>query len=80
VRFVVLRDQDSAECEEVKARLLEICTEAGRADPLIRIPCRELEAWYLGDLVAVDAALGTKKLGELQEKKKFREPDRIHHP
>ena len=76
-RFVVLRDQDSAPCETVKERLRAMCADAGRRDTLIRIPCRELEAWYLGDLAAVDAGLGTRDLAALQGRRKYRTPDRF---
>lgn len=80
VRFVVLRDQDSAPCEDTKRNLRAICAAAGRPETLIRIPCRELESWYLGDLAAVDAALGTRELAAWQEKRKYREPDRLGNP
>lgn len=80
VRFVVLRDQDSAACEVVKEHLVEMCAGAGRSDTLIRIPCREIESWYIGDLSAVDAAFGTENLCGLQGKRKFRDPDRLHRP
>lgn len=53
VRFLVLRDKDSADCHDVKTRLQALCEEGGRPDTLIRIPCHELEAWFLGDLRAV---------------------------
>lgn len=80
VRFVVLRDQDSANCEDVKRRLRELCASGGRPDTLVRIPCRELEAWYLGDLAAVDAALGTPNLSAKQDQRKYRNPDRLQNP
>lgn len=78
-RFVVVRDQDSGDCRAIKARLHQLCAEAGRPDTLIRIVCRELEAWYLGDLAAVDAAFGTR-LASQQEKVKFRAPDQLGSP
>ena len=80
VRFVVVRDQDSADCLKVKAKLRELCREGGKPDSLIRIPCRELEAWFLGDLQAVEQALQTTGLAKLQGKTKFREPDRLGAP
>ena len=49
-RFIVLRDQDSADCTDVKAALLARCTESGRAaDCIVRIACHELESFFLGD-------------------------------
>lgn len=77
-RFVIVRDQDSADCKVVKQRLLGLCAEAKR-EALVRIACRELEAWYVGDLAAVDRAFGTN-LAVNQSKTKFRDPDRIGSP
>ena len=42
-RFVVLRDNDAAACEEVKARLVKLCADSGRPDTLVRLACQELE-------------------------------------
>ena len=62
VRFVVARDQDSADCRQVKARLIELCRNGGRSDALVRVVCRELEAWYVGDPEAlVQAFPGVRK-------------------
>ena len=57
-RFVVLRDNDSAACQDVKARLTQLCVDSGRADTLIRLVCQELEGWYLGDLDALAQLFG----------------------
>ena len=56
VRFVVARDQDSGDCRQIKARLAELCRNAGRTDALVRVVCRELEAWYIGDPEALARA------------------------
>ena len=48
--FVIVRDQDSGDCVKIKEKLSNICLKAGKPDCLIRIACRELESWYLGDL------------------------------
>ena len=39
-----------------------------------RIPCHELESWFLGDLI--DKAFGTN-LEKLQNKRKFSDPDKL---
>ena len=52
-KFIVLHDQDSADCRLIKQRLIEICREAGRPETLVRIACRELESFYLGDLAGI---------------------------
>ncbi|MBD3768257.1 MAG: DUF4276 family protein [Gammaproteobacteria bacterium] len=73
--FVVLRDQDSANCIDVKQRLKDICVDAGRPDTLVRIVCHELESWFLGNLLAVEQALGLSGLAKKQQQKKFKNPD-----
>jgi hypothetical protein len=78
--FIVLRDQDSAECRDVKQRLLRLCTEAGRPDTLVRVACRELESWYLGDLKAVAKAFRINNLASKQEQRKYRNPDALGNP
>jgi hypothetical protein len=77
--FVVLRDQDSGDCREVKAKIQSLCGEAGRSDAVVRIACHELESWYLGDLNAVEAGLGIHGLARMAEVSKFRDPDRLNN-
>lgn len=77
-KFVVVRDQDEDDCVRVKERLIELSSGYGR-DVLVRIVCHELEAWYFGDLKAVDEAYGTNLEG-LAKKRRYRDPDAIHHP
>ena len=74
-RFLVVRDQDSEDCREVKQRLVEICRRSGHADALVRIACGELESFFLGDLKAVGAAFGIKTPS--QNAAKYRDPDRL---
>ena len=71
--FVVMRDQDSGNCREIKQRLVQKCTEAGRDDTLVRIACHELESFYLGDLNAVEQAYGITLPS--QKSRKYRTPD-----
>lgn len=78
--FVVMRDQDSGDCKTIKTRLLDLCREAGREGVLVRVACRELESFYLGDLVAVEKGLDLKGLKERQKVKKFRNPDTLANP
>lgn len=76
-KFVILRDQDSADCQLVKAGLTQKCREAGRSDTLVRIACHELESWYLGDLAAVETALQIRGLSASQNGAKYRRPDGV---
>jgi hypothetical protein len=79
VHFVVLQDKDSKDCRKVKANLVDLCAEAGRPDTLIRVACCELESWFLGDLAAVEKALGLKGLANRQGQAKFRDPDALNN-
>lgn len=79
-RFVIVRDQDAADCRAIKARLVSLCAEAGHPNTLVRIACRELEAWLLGDLAAVGQALDKPELATRQNEKKFRQPDSLGNP
>lgn len=76
-RFVVMRDQDSGDCEVIRQQLQDLCREAGREDTLVRVACRELESFYLGDLQAVEAGLALKGLARQQVNRKFRDPDAL---
>lgn len=80
-RFLVLRDQDSADCYALKAALLAKCASAGRAaTTVVRIACRELETFYLADLAAVEQALTLRNLRDQQPSAKFRAPDYLGSP
>jgi hypothetical protein len=78
--FIVLRDQDSADCKDVKQRLTELCREARRPEALVRVACREIESWYLGDLAAVERGLQLNGVARRQAGRKFRRPDRLGSP
>ena len=82
VRFVVARDQDSADCRQVKARLADLCRNAGRADVLVRVVCRELEAWYVGDPEALVQAFPGARRRMLRElsRARYRNPDTVVRP
>ncbi len=75
--FVVVRDNDGGDCRLLKARLVRLCRDAGRADSLVRIVCQELESWFLGDLAAIDASniIGGSNFARLQSKQQYRAPD-----
>ena len=79
-RFIVVRDQDSGDCAVIKAKLEQSCREAGRADGIVCIACRELEAWFIGDLATVGEVFSVPQLAGLQGKARFRNPDRLGSP
>lgn len=81
-RFIVLRDQDShPNCTELKNRLLGLCAQTTKAECcLVRLACRELETFYLGDLQAVEVALSMTGLARQQKSRKFKNPDNLGSP
>ena len=78
VKFVIVHDQDSNDCLELKNELRNLCNSAGK-EALIRISCHELESWYFGDLQAVSKAFNID-LTKYAKKSKFRVPDSIENP
>lgn len=80
VYFVILHDQDANDCVDLKQQLVQLCNDAGRGDSLIRIVCRELESWFLGDLQAIGVAYDKRNLHKLHEKAKYRDPDSVYKP
>ena len=82
VHFVVMRDQNGADCRQVKAQLVELCQRAGRDDVLVRVVCRELEAWYIGEPEALVRAFphaGERVRRELR-RRRFRNSDEVVNP
>ena len=77
-KFVIVQDQDTGDCRELKRKLVELCGDTTQ-EVLIRIACHELEAWYFGDLEAVSKAYG-KNITVLAKKKQYRVPDDIISP
>lgn len=77
--FVVLRDQDAADCTVVKARLAALVAKTGRS-ALIRIACRDLESWVVGDWQAVADAFGKPNLATQRLKEASRDPDVLVRP
>ena len=78
IRFIMLVDKDGDECRELKARILAKAEKKCRKQfeqLRVRILCRELEAWYLGDLAALRSVYpGNWKLQEP------RNPDEVENP
>ena len=56
-QFMILRDQDSGDCMAIKQQLRGLIPEHRHNDCVIRIVCRELESFYLGDLRAVEQGM-----------------------
>lgn len=78
-RFVVVRDNDGADCIALKRRLLERCRRGRRDDTIVRIACQELEAWYFGDVEALAEVYGAKIVPKISRARQ-RKPDDIGNP
>ena len=78
--FVILQDQDAADCVALKQWLVRKCEDAGRPAAVVRIVCRELESWYFGDLRAVEQGLELHNVRRHARRAKYRVPDAIHSP
>lgn len=78
-RFAVLIDQDSGDCRRLKRDLVSLCAQAGKPNALVRIVCRALESWVMGDLHALGAAFGGR-VARYQNKAPFRVPDTCGDP
>jgi hypothetical protein len=79
-KILITRDQDNANCRDVKDRIQEIIGENCHCEYLIRIACKELEAWFLGDLEALKKAYPRFKPEQYQSKADFRNVDKITDP
>ncbi len=79
-RFMILRDQDAGDCRNVKRLLLEKVPIERRAHVLVRVACRELESWVLGDWNAIASAFEKPTLAANATKVPFRDPDKIAEP
>ena len=76
VQFVILHDQDSADCFVLKNNLITLAKDGRRSDTLVRIVCTELESWFLGDLDAVEKAFSVN-LSKKKNKITYQNPDAI---
>lgn len=72
--FIILRDNDGGDCLALKNRLLDLVSQTSKPHH-IRIVCQELEAWFLGDLKAVEAAYPNSNAASKQNSNPYRTPD-----
>lgn len=78
-RILIVRDQDSGDCKKVKQHIKNIIRGKSHAPTLVRIVCRELETWFLGDLKAVSHAYPRVKPQHYVNKADFRNVDAIQN-
>ena len=82
--FIILQDQDSNDCRKLKSQIVKLCEDAqqgSRSVPFkVRIVCHELEAWYLGDMDAIEHVFPRFHAANYRGKKSFRQPDECNNP
>ncbi|NMM28100.1 MAG: DUF4276 family protein [Glaciimonas sp.] len=78
--FIVMRDQDSGDCVVIKARLRDLCVQAGQPDAVVRVVCKELESFFVGDWPAVAAGFERPALAANANRAKYRVPDLLGSP
>lgn len=76
VRVLIIHDQDSNDCVELKNSLKGLCDNG--LPHLIRIACKELENWYLGDFYALENVFPKIKAEKYTRKAKYRIPDKLN--
>lgn len=75
--FIIVRDNDGGDCVTLKESLVTLATNGSGHPFKVRIVCQELEAWFLGDLDAVERAYPSSNAGSLKGKAKYRIPDDV---
>ena len=78
--FVILRDQDAGDCKVVKRTLLDLVAQSGREPALVRVACKDLESWVVGDWDAVATAFNRPQLSAQSSKALYRDPDQLVRP
>lgn len=77
IAVIILHDQDSADCRILKQNIKTWCGDYNKS-LLIRIVCKELESWYLGDMLAIEKAYPKFKSSNFIYKARFKNPDNLN--
>jgi hypothetical protein len=80
VRILITIDQDKHDCKNLKKELQEIIQKNCRCSYKIRIVCKELESWFLGDLEAISKAYPRFRADKYRNKSDMRNVDAINSP
>lgn len=75
IKVIIIHDQDYSDCKALKNHIFNICQQNGNCPVLIRIPCRELENWYLGDMDAIETVYPRFKASSYKYRSKYRVVD-----
>lgn len=79
-KILILWDQDNEDCIALKKKIQEALKGSCSCDFYIRIVCRELESWFLGDLSAVEKAFPRFKAEQYEHKVDLRNVDLMVSP
>ena len=79
-KILITRDQDSSDCKDVKNKIQQIIGKNCHCEYLIRIACKELESWFMGDLEAIRKAYPRFKPEQYKDKANLRNVDKITAP
>lgn len=75
--FIIVRDQHSVtDCKLLKSQISDLA-QGGPVEVIVRIVCRELESWLLGELSAIEHSLEITGLTKQATRRKFRNPDQL---
>ncbi len=75
-QIIIILDQDQQDCVKLKSELNEKMVHCA-CKYKIRIACYELEAWFLGDMVAISKCSPRFKVSSFQAKEKYRDIDKF---
>ena len=76
-KILITIDQDANDCRQLKQKLVSILYDNCMCDYKIRIVCKELESWFLGDLLAIEKAFPRFNSVLFAKKAKMRNVDTI---
>ncbi len=79
-RIIITRDQDNDDCRTLKSNLERLIAGKINCEYKIRIICKELESWFLGDLAAVEAAYNRFRSDQYSNRTELRDVDAMSKP
>ena len=79
-KILITIDQDNNDCKQLKNKIIGIIGENYACEYKIRIVCKELESWLLGDLLAIEKAFPRFKSASIAKKAQIRDVDKINKP
>ena len=79
-KILITRDQDAGDCKEIKNEINQHLENTVKCEYYIRIVCRELESWFLGDLPAIKLAYPRFKPEQYAGKANMRNVDKLMSP